>query len=358
MKFFRNFDFLLLSFILAISAYGLAVLWSIQPDLVGQQFLFLLLGFFLFFLFSKIDYHLFSHFRWPLLILVCLLLLATLFLAPQTRGATRWLQFGFWRFQPSEILKPFVILALAGFLTTSSTLGFKRLVFFLILAVAPLFLIFKQPDLGNTLIFILIFLFLLFMGGVKWYYMLGGLLSTVGTIPLLWRIFKDYQKERILSFLNPQSDPLGIGYNLIQAMVTVGSGQIFGRGLGRGTQSHLRFLPEQHTDFIFASLAEELGFIGAIFLIFLYFALLWRIIVIAQKSQDSYGILVATGILAMLLGQVFINIGMNIGLLPITGITLPLVSYGGSSIISIMVSLGITESVARGRKREEALEIK
>lgn len=357
-KLFKNFDYWISACLIALSAFGLMILQSIKPDLAGQQFIFLLFGFLIFLLFSQIDYHIFFHFRWSLYLLICLALLVTFFLAPQTRGAARWIELGAWHLQPSEILKPFLILAFAGFLSPPFSIGPKRLIFISCLIIFPTFLIFKQPDLGNAIIFLTIFASLLFVGGLRWFLMVGGLFLTLGIIPFLWQILKDYQKERIISFLNPQRDPLGTGYHLIQAMVTVGSGEIFGRGLGRGTQSHLQFLPEQHTDFIFASLGEELGFLGAALLVVLYVLLLWRILKLAQKSKDSFGILVSIGVFTMILTQVAINIGMNTGLLPITGITLPLISYGGSSVISTMIGLGIMESIAREKKRQEILEIR
>lgn len=357
-KFFENFDFWILSCVLAIAAFSVTILWSIRPDLVLQQIIFFIFGLFLFFLFSEIDYRLFFHFRWPIYLLICLALLITLLLAPQTRGAVRWFQIGGWYLQPSEILKPLLILAFAGFLSLSSSISVKRLIFILVLAVPTLLLIFKQPDLGNTVVFWLIFISLLIMGGMRWFLFAGGLIVTLGVIPLFWNFLKDYQKERIVSFLSPQSDPLGSGYNLIQTMVTVGSGQIFGRGLGMGTQSHLRFLPEQHTDFIFAALSEELGFLGAMLLIVFYGFLLWRILNVARCTKDPFGTLIAVGVFAMILTQVFVNIGMNTGILPITGITLPLMSYGGSSVVSMMISLGIVESIVRSRRREGTLEIR
>ena len=357
-RFFKNFDFLILSCVLAISAFSLLILWSIKPDFFGQQLTFFLVGFFLFFLFSQIDYRLFAHLRWPIYFSICLILSATLLFAPQTRGAARWIEIGPWHFQSSEILKPFLILAVAGLVGSFSSIGFKRLFFVSALLAFPALLIFKQPDLGNSIIFLIIFVSILFIGGLRIILMVGGLFLTLGVIPIFWQFLRDYQKARVISFLNPQADPLGTGYHLIQAMVTVGSGQIFGRGLGRGTQSHLRFLPEQHTDFIFASLAEELGFLGATLLLILFTLLLWRILVIAKKTKEPFGILILTGVFTMILAQVFINIGMSLGLLPITGITLPLMSYGGSSIISAMISLGIVESIAREKKRGETLEIR
>ena len=170
---------------------------------------------------------------------------------------------------------------------------------------------------------------------------------------MVWRFLKDYQRARVLSFLNPYSDPLGTGYNVIQAVISVGSGKFFGRGLGRGTQSHLYFLPERHSDFIFASLAEELGFLGASLLLVFYFLLLFQILKIAKNAADDFGFLIVTGVFSHLSFQILVNIGMNLGLLPITGITLPLVSTGGSSLLATMVSLGLVENVGRSRRLEE-----
>lgn len=357
-KFFQNFDFWIISCLLAISSLGLLILGSIKPDLVGQQAIFFLLGFFLFFLFSQIDYRVFFHFRWFFYFLALMALFVTLIVAPETRGALRWLEIGSWQFQSSEIIKPFLILTFAGFLSTHPSVGFKKLFFLLALFIPLIFLIFKQPDLGNVIILLLVFGALLVVGGLRWSILLTLLPLVLAAAPLFWHFLKDYQKARILSFLDPQADPLGKSYQLIQAMVTVGSGELFGRGLGRGTQSHLRFLPEQHTDFIFASLSEELGFFGAGILLILYFFLLWRILTLARNSKDPFGVLILSGVFTMILAQVFVNIGMNIGLLPITGITLPLISYGGSSIISIMISLGIVEAIAKERGQSEALEIK
>lgn len=357
-KLFENLDFLILFCVLALSVFSIMIIWSIRPDLVNQQIAFFILGYILFFLFSKIDYRIFLHLRLPIYLLICASLLVTLIVAPQIRGVSRWIEVAGWRLQPSEILKPFLIITFSAFISLHPSIGFKRLAIFSGLVILPLFLIFRQPDLGNTIVFLLIFLSLLIAGGLRWSLAAGGLLLALGIIPLLGRLLKDYQKERIASFLNPQADPLGSGYHLIQAMITVGSGQIFGRGLGMGTQSRLRFLPEQHTDFIFAALSEELGFFGAILLIVLYGLLLWRIIAVAGKTTDLFGKLILIGVFIMLLTQAFINIGMNTGLLPITGITLPLISYGGSSIVSTMISLGIVESIYRGTERGESLEIR
>jgi rod shape determining protein RodA len=219
-------------------------------------------------------------------------------------------------------------------------------------------MVLKQPDLGNAIVYFSFWIVIIFISGFKVWLVPIIICLTVLFIPLFWRFLKDYQKERIVSFLNPQSDPLGIGYNAIQAMVAVGSGGFWGLGLGRGTQSHLLFLPEYHTDFIFASFSEEFGFIGVLLLIFLYCLILTRIIVIGINSQDKFGLLVSGGIFGVLFTQFFINVGMNIGLLPITGITLPLVSYGGSSLLSFAILLGIASNIAKNRKKDDLLTIR
>lgn len=352
----KNFDFLILLAVVVVASLGLTILWSVAPALLSQQFIFLILGFILFFSFSRIDFRLFAHFKWFFYLFPCFLLLLTFFFGSWTRGAVRWIEIGPLRLQPSELAKPFLIVFFASFL--SSGLSFKRVLVSFFLLLIPLFLVFKQPDLGNTLILLAFFTTIVIMGGLRPIFIWLGTFLVGGLTPFFWYFLKDYQKERLISFLNPYHDPLGAGYNLFQAMIAVGSGQIIGRGLGRGTQSHLQFLPEHHTDFIFASLAEELGFVGSFILLFAYGLLLWRILKTAERIQDPFGVLICGGVFGMLLTQIFINIGMNIGLLPITGITLPLVSYGGSSLISTLLSLGLVESVAREIKRKETLEIR
>lgn len=357
-KRFANFDFLIILAVLVISGFGLTIIWSVAPNLVGQQFLFLILGFFFFFFFSQVDYRVLANLKWFFYLSAIFLLFLTFLIGPKTREVTRWLEIGGLRLQPSEIIKPFLILFFSGFLTKYRVVNLRLLLISLLLLIVPLSLIFKQPDVGNTLVFLAAFLGVIAIAGLRPILVGAGLIFSLVALPFLWDLLKDYQKQRILSFLTPGSDPLGSGYNVLQAMIAVGSGQIFGKGLGRGTQSHLQFLPERHTDFIFASLAEELGFLGSALLIFAYFFLLWRILKIAQETDGRLGTLICAGIFVLILSQVFINIGMNLGLLPITGITLPLVSYGGSSVVSTMISLGIVQSIARQKKKEKTLEIR
>ncbi|MBI3558805.1 rod shape-determining protein RodA, partial [Candidatus Gottesmanbacteria bacterium] len=294
----------------------------------------------LFFIFSKIDYRIYGS-AWRQIYGISLIfLLITLILGLESRGATRWISlFGF-RLQFSEILKPFIFSSLALLLAEKKY--FKAI----ILAAIPIFLIFKQPDLGSALVYFLGFAAMIFLSEINLSFLLvsGGLI--VGLLPLAWHFLAGYQKGRILSFLNPAGDPLGASYNAIQALIAVGSGQLFGWGLGRGSQSQLFFLPEHHTDFVFASLAEELGFLGAGILLLIYFILIMRILKIAQ-SAEPLGKFLTVGLGMILLGQVFINVGMNLGVVPVTGITLPLISYGGSSILATMISLGIVENISR-----------
>jgi len=216
-------------------------------------------------------------------------------------------------------------------------------------------LIFLQPDLGSSLVVFIFWLGIAFAAGIPKRLIAGLGLVAAALFPLSWLILKQYQKERIFSFLNPFSDPLGSGYNMIQAMVAVGSGQWLGRGLGRGTQSHLMFLPERHSDFIFASLAEELGFLGGFLLIIVYAFLLWRLLKIASQAKEKYGVLICLGVFSMIFVQVLINIGMNLGLVPVTGITLPLISSGGSSLLATVISLGIVQNIARVKNESQSL---
>lgn len=354
----KNFDFVILISIFIIAALGLAVIWSIAPEFLASQLIFLFFSFLIFLFFSFTDYRIFQNYSWLLYVLTLVLLTLPFIFGQMTRGAVRWIQIGTLTLQTSEIIKPLLILFLAGFFSKYPISNIQYPVFGFFLLLLPILLIFRQPDLGSALVVLAIWLGILFASGVKMRWLASGGLLLVGALPLIWRLLAEYQKQRILSFVNPQTDPLGSGYNLIQSVIAVGSGMIFGRGLGRGTQSHLYFLPERHTDFVFASLAEELGLVGGLLLLTLYFLLLLRILKIASQSRDNFGFLIGIGVFSFLFCQVVINAGMNLGILPITGIPLPLVSTGGSSILATMMSLGLAESVGRGRRYEETMRIK
>jgi len=350
---FKNFNFLILLSILIISILGLTIVRSVAPELFISQLVFMFLCFLVFLIISFTDYRIFKNYFWLFYALILLLLVLPFVFGQVTRGAVRWIQIGQFTFQPSEIVKPLLVLFLAGFYTRYKIQDTRYKILSFALFLPVILLIFKQPDLGSSLVVLAIWVGILFAVGLNFKLFAVCCLLFAVCSPLVWRFLKDYQRARVLSFLNPYSDPLGTGYNVIQAVISVGSGKFFGRGLGRGTQSHLYFLPERHSDFIFASLAEELGFLGASLLLVFYFLLLFQILKIAKNAADDFGFLIVTGVFSHLSFQILVNIGMNLGLLPITGITLPLVSTGGSSLLATMVSLGLVENVGRSRRLEE-----
>lgn len=358
MNIFKGFDFVIFLAAVIITIFGLTMIWSLEPSLLPSQLTAAFLGFLVFFLFFQLDLRIFENLS-PLLYLFCLaLLIFTFILGNVTRGAVRWLNFGYFTLQTSELVKPFLIISLASLLTRSQNYQAKSIFLWLLLMAFPLFLVLKQPDLGSSLVLAAGFFGISLSSRLPKSYLLIGFILIGVFSPIALLLLESYQKTRLLSFLNPYNDPLGSGYHLIQSVLAVGSGGLFGKGLGKGTQSHLAFLPEHHTDFIFASLAEELGFFGALVLIACYFFLLYRILKNSQNAASNLGKLVGYGIFTMLLFQIFVNIGMNTGIMPVTGITLPLVSYGGSSFLSTMILLGIVESIAKSARKEGTIEIK
>jgi len=358
MKFFRGFDFLIFSSSFVLITLGLLMIWSLSPSLFPQQLTFFLFGLVIFFIFSRLDFRIFDNLSWILYFCSLGFLLFAFLFGQASRGSVRWIQVGNFTLQPSEIVKPFLICFFASIFSRQEKISILWFLKILLFLSPPLFFIFRQPDLGSTLIILVSFLGIFLASNIPLVVIFSGLLFLSLISPVIWFFLRDYQKSRIVGFLNPYLDPSGMGYHLIQSMITVGSGGIFGRGLGAGTQSHLAFLPERHTDFIFASLSEELGFLGGGLTMFCYFLILFRILRIAQRSSSDFGRLLAVGIFSLLSFQIFVNIGMNMGILPITGITLPLFSYGGSSIISTMICLGMVESIARFKKPEEMIEIR
>lgn len=340
--------------IFVLSVLGLVIVSSLMPNLFWQQIAYLGLGWLIFVIFSRIDYRIFEKLAWIIYVGSLIFLITPFVFGTITRGALRWIEIGPFRLQPSEIIKPFLIVFFAFYLSAEGKPKLKRIIGSLLFLGGPLVLVFIQPDLGSSILIFLAWLGILFESGVNLGIILGGIISGLISLPLVWKFFlKDYQRQRIFSFIKPWSDPLGAGYHLIQARVAVGAGQLLGRGLGQGTQSHLRFLPERQTDFIFASLAEDLGFLGVSLLIFCYGFLLFRILKTAQLIQDRFGALICIGVFNLLFFQVFINLGMCLGLMPITGVTLPLVSYGGSSFLSTMTALGIVANIASLKKERE-----
>lgn len=352
-----RFDWWLILIVVLLLALDLTVLTSINPPAVTSQLLFAGLAGIVFLAIARTDYRLWKSLALPLYILSLLLLLLTLGFGQTIGGASRWLALGPLQFQPSEIVKPLLVLCFAAWLETPRW-QLKSLLLLTAAAFLPIWLIFRQPDLGTSLMLIVAWASLIFAAGlpIRIIAIIGLFLSL--STPFVWKLLQPYQRQRVITFLNPAADPLKTGYQAIQAMITIGSGQLLGRGLGRGTQTHLQFLPEKHTDFIFASLAEELGFLGGALTLLLFFLLLWRILAISRLSRDRFGRLICLGVFSLLFSQVFVNVGMNLGLLPITGVTLPLLSVGGSSLLATLMSLGLVESVALRRQSRQDLPIK
>ncbi|MFH1535932.1 MAG: rod shape-determining protein RodA [Patescibacteria group bacterium] len=348
MKLQKLVNFPIFLSMLLLMSIGILVIYSSSRELATQQFIFAVAGITLAFLILRLDLEALKNLINPLYILMIVLLMAVFILGIETRGTLRWIPFGIFNIQPSEFAKPVLILFLAKFWSENlPTWG--NIIKSILWTSVYFLLIFIQPDLGSSLTIIAIWLGILFAGRISIRKIVVLALIIIIAIPSSWVFLHDYQRQRILGFLSPQSDPLGRGYNLVQSRVAVGSGQLLGRGLGRGTQSRLQFLPEFRTDFIFASIGEEMGFVGSLVILLVYLYLLLYSIRIALKAGSYFIFLIVFGVVSMLLFQIFVNIGMNIGLMPITGITLPLISYGGSSLVATLLCLGMVASAARKR---------
>jgi len=349
MKLTSSVDWLLVLLCLIISIFSSTVWISLDSFKITPEILFFLIGFILFVVVSLVDFRIYKSFPVLFYFLGLLLLIATFIFGSSIKGATRWINFAGVSLQTSELVKPLILVFFSALAVKINLSKWKNCLIYWVLTLPFLFLVFKQPDLGNTIIYFLVFAAVFFQGGGNLIF--SGFFTALAGIsaPIFWHVLKEYQKQRITSFLNPAKDPLGVGYNLLQAIITVGSGSIRGKGLGAGTQSRLRFLPERSTDFIFATVAEETGFFGSIFLVIILFSLLWRIYVIGSKAENKFAQCIVFGVFMMIFSQTVINIGMNIGIMPITGVTLPLVSQGGSSIVGIMIALGIVSNISLPR---------
>jgi rod shape determining protein RodA len=350
----RSFDVWLLCCALALVVYGLVVVRSatvLADQSVSAQLLtqgaYAVVGVCGLVALAAIDYRVLGVFAPAIYGATLGLLALVLVLGRSVYGAQRWLAIGPVTFQPSELAKVVVILCLARYLAgrEAEIRKPKTLLVSLAIVLAPVALVYQQPDLGTSLVLLATWFGMLFAAGAPLRWLGAALAVPFVAFPLVWHLLREYMRRRLLTFLAPHEDPLGEGYNLIQARISVGAGGWSGRGLGNGTQTQLNFLRVQHTDFIFAVLGEELGFAGALALLALFAVLLWRFLRVAAHSRDTFGRLLAAGMMSMLLFQVFINVGMNIGLVPVTGIPLPFISFGGSSLISIFLGLGVLQSV-------------
>jgi rod shape determining protein RodA len=335
-----SIDYILFISIGLLFLLSAIALRSVAPSLFPLYYLYFILSVLVFFLFLVIDFEIISlfskHIYWGSIVL----LLLPLLIGQVTRGAVRWIPIGPLSIQPAEIVRPFLLVFFANYLTEKS-LDIKRLAKALLYFALPLFLIIIAPSFGVAVLTTLGFIGVILASGLNKKYLLTGIAIALIAVPLVWNVLAPYQRSRVFSFLNPSEDPLGAGYNSIQSMVSVGSGMLVGRGLGKGVQTQLAFLPEKHTDFIFAAVSEELGFIGATITILCLFVLFWRLIKIIESARSFAARAFVSGLFLTLFIETLIHIGMNLGLLPITGIPLPLVSAGGSSLIAIMAGLGI-----------------
>lgn len=335
-----------------ILVLSLVTLFSIDTQLFKNQVIFVIISLIAFILISQINPSVLKLYSKPIYFVSIFLLVTLFILGGETRGSVRWLGlFGF-NAQFSEILKPFLAISFASFLSDIKDYSFKNFLTVLVLLFPVFILIFLQPDLGNSLIYFGVVIFVLLIYGFPFKYFISGLMLMLASLPIGWFILHDYQRERILTFLDPSRDPLGTSYNAIQAVIAVGSGMLLGKGLGEGTQSYLRFLPENHTDFIFASLSEQLGFIGSLIIIIAFIFVLYRLYLSFKSSDDSFSRNFSLIVFSVLFIHIFINIGMNLGIVPVVGITLPFISYGGSSLLSNFIMLGLLFAVLQKGKKE------
>lgn len=357
MKSAWNIDFGLILPVFVLLILSLTTLFSVSFDLFKNQLIFTLIAIAAFLFFSQVNYKVIQLYGKSIYIVSIILLLLVLLLGIESRGAIRWVEILGFRIQFSEILKPFLAVSLASYLAQANNSSFASLLRTFVFTIIVSFLIFVQPDLGSAVIYIFVAILIFIFFGFPLKYFLIGILSFAAITPLVWKFLHDYQRERIFTFINPGKDPLGTSYNAIQSIIAVGSGMFFGKGLGQGTQSQLSFLPERHTDFIFATISEQLGFVGALVILVSFGFLLYKIFDIFQNSQDSFCKIFSATAFFIILVQVFINIGMNIGILPVVGVTLPFVSYGGSSLLSNFILLGLLSSIQRNVKEKKVLEI-
>ena len=356
-RFLRRLDYPLLFASLAIIIYSLIIISSAthinSPNeerfyFVQRQGLFAVINIVLAALFLNFDYRGLQQYGKKIYVFNLIMLIAVMLVGTSALGAQRWINIGPISIQPSEFSKLLMIICMAALL--ESRMGmFNKLRDLVPVAIymgIPFILVLKQPDLGTSLVFMAIFFGMIIACGIRWRILIGIMMAGIASFPILWNyVLKDYQKTRLYVFLDPNVDPLGSGYHIIQSKIAIGSGMLFGKGIFQGTQSQLNFLPENHTDFIFAVVGEEFGFVGAAILLILYLIVMWRGILIAKTAGDTFGRLLAVGITSMLAFHILVNVGMTTGIMPVTGIPLPLMSYGVSALTTNIFAIAILENI-------------
>ncbi len=351
-----HIDIPLLLLLLVITAVGLVVLYSASGQSAGvvqRQGIYFFIGFCALFGVAQVPVHVMQRFAPWIYAGGLVLLVLVLLYGVGVKGAQRWLSIGGFRFQPAEFMKLAVPITIAAYLGKRLLPPvFKHVFWTLVLVGLPTVLIAKQPDLGTAILVAASGLVVLFLAGLRWRYIVAAFVALLASVPLLWQfVLHDYQKRRILTLLNPEQDRLGAGWNIIQSKTAIGSGGTSGKGWLQGTQSQLDFLPESHTDFIIAVLAEEFGLLGILVLLGLYLLVVVRGMLLSLRAQDSFGRLLAASISATFFVYVFVNVGMVAGLLPVVGVPLPLVSQGGTAVVTLLAAFGILMAVATEPRR-------
>lgn len=349
-----HLDKILLCGLFLLLGLGMIVLYSAASkdlSVIIRQSTRLLIAFIALFILAQIPPQKYRHWAPVLYSLGLLLLIAVLAMGVIGKGAQRWLDFGILRFQPSELMKLALPMMLARFFSNRQLPPtFKEVFIALFMIGIPALLTAKQPDLGTALIIGVSGMCVLFLAGMNWRLIVTGLLAVAAVAPIAWHYMHDYQRQRVLTFLDPESDPLGSGYHIIQSKIAIGSGGLFGKGWLHGTQSHLQFLPEHATDFIFGVVGEEFGFVGCMILLAAYLFIIGRCIYISVQAQDTFSRLLSGSITMIFFISAFVNIGMVTGILPVVGLPLPLVSYGGTSMVTLIASFGILMSIHTHRR--------
>ncbi len=350
-----HIDLQLLVGLLILTLFGLLILYSAggeDPDMFSRQITRIVVAFSILFLAAQIPPHWLKIITFWLFVIGLLMLIAVPLVGESHKGAQRWLNFGVVLIQPSEMMKLIIPMMVAAYLSEQHLPPSpKQLLIAAAMILFPTLLIAKQPDLGTSMLIASSGFFVLFLAGISWRIIAGMVASAGALLPLLWiYLMKPYQKQRVLTFLDPESDPRGAGYHIIQSKIAIGSGGGFGKGWLNGTQSQLEFLPERHTDFIFAVLAEEFGLLGVLLLFALYLFIIYRGLTIAMEAQETYTRLLAGGITMIFFTYFFVNVGMVSGLLPVVGLPLPMVSYGGTSMVTLMAAFGILMSIQTHRR--------
>ncbi|PKN10670.1 MAG: rod shape-determining protein RodA [Deltaproteobacteria bacterium HGW-Deltaproteobacteria-7] len=355
-RIFQNFDWTLCGLVLAICAIGIINIYSTgfslsdnQSPLYLKQLQWILFGLFLMMITFLIDYRAINQAAYIIYAISVLSLIVVALFGHTANGAQRWISFGFVLFQPSELMKVSVIIVLARYFDdhkSNEPYLLRELFVPAVMVLFPCVLILKQPDLGTALMIVIVAASIVLFIGMNWKSLLITAVSILVMLPMAWFFLKDYQKDRLLTFLSPEIDPLGTGYHIIQSMIAIGSGGFLGKGFLKGSQTQLKFLPEQQTDFVFSVFAEEWGFVGGLILMMMFISLIIWGLKIALHSKDLLGTILAFGITVLIAWQVVINMGMVLGMLPVVGIPLPFLSYGGSAIVSLLAAIGLLMNVS------------